>query len=175
MQQHTNIKTKKIIVMALLLAIALTIFVIESQIPPIVPIQGVKLGLANIITLVAMYYIGTKEAVSILLMRIVIGNVFYGQIISFSYSLIGGILCLIAMLIFKNIFKGIEYIPLISVIGAIAHNIGQILVAVFLINSTKIMYYLPILIISGIITGFFTGYIVFCLSKRNIIICRKKS
>ena len=108
-------------------------------------------------------------------MRIVIGNIFYGQIISFSYSLIGGILCLIAMLIFKNIFKGIEYIPLISVIGAIAHNIGQILVAVFLINSTKIMYYLPILIISGIITGFFTGYIVFCLSKRNIIICRKKS
>ena len=169
MQQHTNKKTKKLIVMALLLAIALTIFMIEAQIPPIVPIQGVKLGLANIITLFTMYYIGTREAISILLMRIVIGNIFSGQIISFSYSLVGGILCLIAMIIFKNIFKGIDYIPLVSAIGAVVHNIGQILVAVLLINSTKIFYYSPILVISGIITGFFIGYIVYYLSKGNIL------
>ena len=169
MQQRTNLKTKKIIIMALLLAIALTIFMIEAQIPPIVPIQGVKLGLANIITLVIMYYIGSKEVVCILLMRITIGSIFSGQIISFSYSLIGGILCLIAMLVFKNIFKGNVYIPLVSVIGAVAHNIGQILVAVFLTNSTKIFYYLPILILSGIITGFFIGYIVYYLSRRKIL------
>lgn len=148
--------TKKMTILALYTTIALTIFVIESALPTLVPIPGVKLGLANIITLLVLLSYGGKEAVCVLVMRIVLGSIFAGQMMSFFYSLCGGLLCFAMMWLVNRILRG-KYVYLTSVIGAIFHNIGQILAAIVLTHSMSVLLYFPILMVSGIVTGIFTG------------------
>ena len=147
---------KKMTFTALLLAIALTIFVAEAQLPPPIPVAGVKLGLANIVTLVAMVWLGRREALAILLGRILLGSVFAGQAVSFIYSLSGGLLCFVVMAAFLGPL-GREQLWVVSVLGAMAHNIGQIFAAMALMRTWQVIAYLPVLLISGIITGVFTG------------------
>lgn len=159
-------KTKKMITMSLFTTIALTIFMIEAYMPPLAPIPGIKLGLSNIITLAVIILWGWKEGSIILFMRITLGSIFAGQMMSFIYSFAGGTLCLIAMCMVKRFFQK-DMIWVISIIGAIAHNIGQILMACIVINSTAILIYIPILFISAIITGAFTGLSVQYLIKNN--------
>ncbi len=149
-------KTKKLTRLALLTTVALTIFMVEAQIPAPVPIPGVKLGLANIITVYAVFALGGREALWILLGRIILGSIFSGQIMSLIYSLSGGILCYLTMLGMRRLVTG-KQIWALSIMGAIAHNIGQILAAMFVMGSAAVLYYLPILMVSGIITGLFTG------------------
>ncbi len=157
-------KTKKLTFMALLLAIALTLFVVEAHLPPIVPVQGVKLGLANIVTLLAIVWLGRREAAVLLIMRIVLGSIFTGQAVSFIYSLCGGLLCLLVMCAAFG-FMGTRRLWVISVFGAIAHNIGQIGAAVFMTSTWRIVYYLPVLLISAVLTGTFTGLTAQLLTK----------
>lgn len=159
-------KTKKMITMALFTTIALTIFMIESYIPPLAPIPGIKLGLSNIITLAVIILWGWKEGAIILFMRIILGSIFAGQMMSFIYSFAGGTLCLITMCMVKRFFQK-DMIWVISIIGAIAHNIGQILIACIVVNSTSILFYTPILVISSIVTGTFTGLSVQYLIRNN--------
>jgi len=147
---------KKMVTLALFTTIALTIFVIESALPPIAPIPGIKLGLANIVTLVVLVHYGSKDAFFVLMLRIILASIFAGQIISFAYSLCGGCLCLLSMCICNKLLHN-KYIYVTSIIGAIFHNIGQIIIACVLLQSLSIMVYLPILLISSIITGLFTG------------------
>ena len=162
-----NNSIKKVVFLSLLLSIALTIFIIESQIPPIVPIQGVKLGLANIITLIVIIFWGLKEATIIVLLRVILGSIFTGQVVSLLYSLSGGLLAVVIMgIIYKLI--SIKSIEIISICGAIAHNIRQIIVAMILINNKAILIYLPILMVSSIITGYFIGKIVKYTYKKLI-------
>ncbi|MBQ3151058.1 MAG: Gx transporter family protein [Clostridia bacterium] len=156
---------KRLTTDALLTAFALIIFIIEAQIPPVVPIPGIKLGLSNIITLTSFYIIGKKDALIILVLRIVLGSVFSGNISSLIFSLCGGILCYIAMCIFHGITK--EKIWVTSVLCAIAHNTGQIIAAVFVMKSTAVLWYFPYLLISAIITGAFTGIIVQNICKKG--------
>ena len=151
--------------MALLLAIALTIFVAEAQLPPPVPIAGVKLGLANIVTLAALVWLGRREALAVLLGRIVLGSVFAGQAVSFIYSLAGGLMCFFVMALILSLL-GKERLWVVSVFGAMAHNVGQILAAIVLTHTWLITAYLPILLISGIITGIFTGLCAQLLVSR---------
>ena len=151
--------------MALLLAIALTIFVAEAQLPPPVPIAGVKLGLANIVTLAALVWLGRREALAILLCRIVLGSIFAGQAVSFIYSLAGGLMCFFVMAVILTPL-GRERLWVISAFGAIAHNVGQIIAAIVLTHTWQVAAYLPVLIISGIITGVFTGLCAQLLIKR---------
>ena len=92
-------KTKKLTLMSMLLALALVIFIIEAALPPLAPIPGIKLGLANIITLISLKWLGKKEAFMILILRIVLGAIFTGNIMSIIYSLSGGIMCFIVMAI----------------------------------------------------------------------------
>ena len=160
-------RTKKLITLALLCAIALIIFIIELQIPPIVPIPGVKMGLANIVTLFALGLFSPYEAFLILIVRIILGSVFSGQVMSIAYSLAGGIFCFITMSI---LFKFKKTIPVwvISIFGAITHNIGQIAAAIVLTSTYQVIYYLPVLIISGIISGAFTGITAQILLSRKI-------
>lgn len=141
---------------ALMAAIALTIFMVELQIPPIVPIPGVKLGLANIVTVFAIFLMGSRDAASILLVRILLGGMLSGRIIALLYSLSGGLLCLATMLVMRRIVTE-KQIWVCSVAGAIAHNAGQIAAAVLVMGTTAILSYLPVLVISGICTGAFTG------------------
>lgn len=152
-----KINIYKMAVLALLTALSLIIFVVESMFPTFVPIPGVKLGLANVVTLFLILNADKKSTLIVLLLRIVLASVFAGQIISFWYSLAGGLLCFAAMSVTNSIVKG-KPVWFISVIGAIFHNIGQIAVAVLLL-SWSVLAYLPFLLITGCIAGFLTGMI----------------
>ena len=118
-------KTKKLCFMAVLTAIALTIFMIENQLPSPVPIPGIKLGLANIITLTAMAILGRKEAGAILAARIIMGAIFAGSPSTFIYSAAGGILAYIVMCVTIGLFKE-NQLWIVSALAAIAHNAGQL-------------------------------------------------
>ena len=141
---------------ALLTAIALTIFMIEAQIPTLVPIPGVKLGLANIITVFALFAFTPKDAFLILFVRVFLGSVFSGQISTLLYSLGGGLTCFASLLVMRRIIS-LEQLWVASVIGAVFHNIGQTIVAIIVTGTPSIAVYLPILLVSGIIAGLFTG------------------
>ncbi len=141
---------------ALLCAIALTIFMIEAQIPALVPIPGVKLGLANIVTVFAIFVYGPKDALAILLVRVVLGSIFSGQITTILYSLAGGLLCFCVVVLIRKILTE-RQIWVASVVGAIFHNIGQVLVAMLITSTWRLIVYLPILMVSGILAGLFTG------------------
>lgn len=151
--------------LALFTTIALIIFVIESAIPAIVPIPGVKLGLANIIPLILILHKMPKEAGIVLFMRIILASIFAGQMMSFIFSIFGGFACLIAMTAVHKI-AGSEHIWFTSIIGAIFHNIGQMVAAVLTLQSLNVLYYMPFLLISGIITGLFTGLCAWYFHKH---------
>lgn len=136
--------------MALLTAIALTIFMIEAQIPPLVPIPGVKLGLANIVTVYAMFLMGPVDALGILLCRVFLGSIFAGQMVTFFYSLAGGLFCYLVMLLLRRLVTE-KQIWVCSVVGAIAHNIGQIGVAIAVTGTPELIGYLPVLMVSGFV------------------------
>lgn len=164
-------KTKKLAFMSLLTAVALTIFVVENQIPAPVPIPGVKLGLANIITLVAMLLLGRKEAGAVLLVRIIMGSIFAGSPSTLIYSIAGGFLAYLVMCITVRLFSE-KQLWIVSALSAVAHNAGQLLACALIVKTPGIMVYAPILAVSGIITGVFTGlaamYLVRALKKMKI-------
>lgn len=167
------ISTKKITTMALLTAFALIIFMIEAQIPPLVPLTGVKLGLANIITLFALFTLTRRETFCILVMRIVLGSIFSGQPMTMLYSLSGGVLCFVVISIMKN-FLSEKSVWTAGVVGAVFHNIGQIIMAVIVTGTPEIVVYFPVLLASGIVTGLFTGFSAqFLLDRYNKIIRKK--
>lgn len=147
---------KKLTTLAMFTVIALTIFVIENAIPLPIPIPGIKLGLANIITLIVLLNLGPVEALLVLLCRILLATMFAGQAMSLLYSLFGGILCLISMITINRFLSG-HYVFLTSVFGALFHNIGQLAAAYFITGTLGVFAYLPFLIISGVLTGLFTG------------------
>ncbi len=148
--------TKKLTSLAMLLGIALVIFVAESQLPPLAPIPGIKLGLANIVTLIVMVWYGRKESLLVLILRIIIGSIFCGQPSVFFYSLAGGMVCFLVMAIALGLL-GSQRLWVVSVLGAVSHNAGQLGVAYLFTKTFEVFYYFPILVLSGIITGIFTG------------------
>jgi heptaprenyl diphosphate synthase len=150
-------KTRKLALMAVLTAIALTIFMIENQLPSIVPIPGVKLGLANIITLTAMVLLGRKEAGAVLLVRIIMGAMFAGSPATLLYSGAGGLLAYVVMCITIGLFSE-KQLWIVSALAGIAHNAGQLIACVLVVKTPGVFAYAPILAVSGIITGCFTGF-----------------
>ena len=150
-------KTKKITLCAILTALALALSYMERFIPLqlVIPIPGFKLGLANIVTLTALFLLKTKYAFAILTVRCILGAVFGGGITGLAFSLCGGLLAMTAMVLFKkaNLFS----VYGISVLGAAAHNVGQILAAMVLMHSVYVGAYLPWLLLVGIATGLLTG------------------
>lgn len=164
-------KTKKLTLMAVLSAIALTIFIAESQIPPIVPIPGIKLGLANIVTLVVMAFLGRKEAGIVLLIRIIMGSVFAGSASALIFSIAGGGLAYLIMAVLIGLFPE-RLMWVVSIFGAIAHNAGQLAAAIFVTKTVGLLYYGPALLAAAIITGAFTGvaamYLLRAIRKLNL-------
>lgn len=147
---------KRLIKLAMLTGIALIIFAVELQIPNPFPIPGVKLGLANIVTVYAVYHYRAKEVALIVFVRIFLAAVFSGNFMALSYSLFGGVFCLAGMLLLKRIIDE-KHIWMASVFGAVLHNIGQITVAVLITWTPGLIAYLPFLLISGCLAGAFTG------------------
>ena len=142
--------------MALLTALELTIWVIEGQIPAPIPVPGVKLGLASVITLTAMAALGRREAGCILLARILLGTLFAGSVSAMLFSLAGGAVswCVMAALI--GVFPE-RLMWVVSVFGAIGHNAGQLLAALAVTGTPGILWYGPALLAAAIVTGVFTG------------------
>ena len=141
---------------AVLTAVALTIFIVELQIPAPVPVPGVKLGLSNIVTLAALFTLGPWDALAVLLCRVVLGAAFAGNMAALLYSLSGGLLALgVAVLMRKLLTE--RQIWVASVFSAMAHNIGQLLAAVAVTSTPALFAWLPPLLVSGVVTGLFTG------------------
>ena len=159
-------KTKKITVMALLTAIALTIFMVEAQIPPIVPLPGVKLGLSNIVTVFAVFALGPGEAASILFCRIFLGSVFAGNFSSILYSAAGGTLAILVTILLRK-FLTKKQLWVAGIFGAIAHSIGQVAMAMTITATPGLIIYLPWLCVISIVTGLFTGLCAQFLVNRE--------
>ena len=149
-------KTKKLCFMAILTAIALTVFMLEAQLPAPVPIPGVKLGLANVITLTAIYLLGRKEAGAILLMRVLMGAAFAGSPATLLYSAAGGILAYALMCVLTAVMPE-KRLWAVSALSGVAHNAGQLLACALIVKTPGVFAYAPILAVSGILTGVFTG------------------
>ena len=149
-------KTRKLVFMALLTALELTIWVIEGQIPAPIPVPGVKLGLASVITLTAMAALGRKEAGVILLARILLGTLFAGSPAAMLFSLAGGALSWAVMAALIGAFPE-KLMWVVSVFGAIGHNAGQLLAALLVTGTPGILWYGPALLAAAIVTGVFTG------------------
>ena len=148
--------TRKLTQLALFTTISLAVYAIESAIPPLVPIPGIKLGLANIITLILLQHFTWKEASLVLVARILLSTLLFGQAMSMLYSFAGGFFSLLFMILTIKLLQG-KLTFLTGAVGGLFHNLGQLLMA-FLITATPgVIAYLPFLIISGILTGLFTG------------------
>ncbi|MFX0548113.1 Gx transporter family protein [Hathewaya histolytica] len=149
--------TKKLLYLGFCIGIALVIYFVEAQIPVLFP--GIKLGLANSVSLFVLFFFGWKEAIAVMIIRTFLGSLFGGNLFAFFFSLSGGLFSNIVTIIALKYFKEDVSIEWLSVLGAVFHNIGQLLIAAFLIRDFRIYFYFPILNISSIITGYFTGIV----------------
>lgn len=147
---------KKLTTLALFTTLALGIYAVEAALPTLIPIPGIKPGLSNIITLVVLHRYGFKETLTVLLARIFLSTLLFGQALSLLYSLAGGICCLPIMYLVSRLLRR-KMLFITGIMGALSHNAGQLLVALLITRVMGVLSYLPFLIISGIITGCFTG------------------
>ena len=161
-------KTRKLTLLALLTAIALTIFMVEAQIPALVPIPGIKLGLANIVTVFAVFALGPKDACLVLTARIFLGAVFAGNFSTIFYSAAGGALAIAATIGLRRILTK-KQLWVAGALGAVAHSIGQMTMAVLLTGTPGLIVYLPVMIAVSIVTGTFTGLCAqFLVNRGNL-------
>lgn len=149
-------KTTHLTRMALFTTLALAIYGVESLLPPLLPLPGMKLGLANIITLLVLSKYSAGDTLFVLLARIFLSTFAFGQALSLLYSLCGGLCCFAAMYMVNKLLKG-QYLYITSIFGAICHNLGQILIALFLTRTPGVLSYLPFLMLCAMVTGLFTG------------------
>ena len=149
-------RAKAVVRAAILIALALVLSYTERLIPLqlVIPLPGIKLGLANVVTLVSLYLLGTKQTVPILLIRCLLGS-FFGNFMGLLFSLCGGFLAIVTMALCKK--AKIFSIYGVSILGAAAHNIGQIIAAVTIMGSLYVCAYLPYLLIIGTFTGIAIG------------------
>jgi len=157
-------KTSRLTRNALLTAVALTIFVAEAQIPLPLPVPGLKLGLANIVTVYAMFALGPADTLMILLCRVFLGSLFAG-FNTFPYSLAGGLLCYLAMLALREVLTR-QQLWVAGAVGAIFHNLGQIGMAILIARTPQLILYLPVLLVVGVLAGAFTGLAAQFLLQR---------
>ncbi|MBR6524960.1 MAG: Gx transporter family protein [Clostridia bacterium] len=150
-------KTKKLTLCAVMISLALALNYLERFIPLqlLIPLPGIKLGLANIVTLIALYMLDAKSAFFILVCRCLMGSMFGGGVTGLMFSLTGGMLSVIVMCVTRRMRLFSVYG--VSILGAAAHNIGQIGAAIVLMQSTYIGTYLPYLLLVALFTGFATG------------------
>lgn len=156
-------KTKRLTTLALLTAGAMILSYVESMLPSL-GIPGVKMGLANIAVIFALYRLGWREALGISLVRVFMVSMLFGSMGALLYSLAGAALSLGVMALLKHTDRFSE--TGVSVAGGVAHNAGQILVAIALLGNVRLVYYYPVLVLSGVAGGVLTGLTAAMLIKR---------
>ncbi|MDE6155876.1 MAG: Gx transporter family protein [Eubacterium sp.] len=149
-------KAKKIALFGMMVALAFTFSYLESLIPFDFAIPGVKLGLANLVVVVALYIMNPGEAFAIAVIRIFLAGLTFGNMYSLAYSLCGGILSFVVMWLTKKTKLSVIGV---SMFGGICHNIGQIAVAAVIMETIRIAYYLPVLLVAGLVTGLLLGVV----------------
>ena len=151
--------TKQLALSAVLAALALGLSTLESLFPIslLIPLPGVKLGLANIVTVFALYELGALPALAILITRCVLGGLFAGNVSAMLFSLLGGLLAMAVMIALRHCRRLSIYG--VSIGGAAAHNIGQMAAAVITLGSTMVLGYLPFLLAVSLFTGVLTGFL----------------
>lgn len=145
-------------------ALALIFSYVESLIPFQIGIPGVKLGLANLITVTALYKMGIKEAAILSVLRIVLSGFLFANLFSILYSMAGGLLSLLVMAVLKK--RGSFGVFGVSMAGGVAHNIGQIIIAMLVVETFSVVYYVPVLMIAGLVTGFVIGLLAQEMLRR---------
>ena len=148
----------------LVLALALIAGYVESLIPIAVAIPGIKLGTANSVILILLYMVGVKEAFIVNISRVVLSGFLFGSMSSILYSLSGAIVSLLIMTMLKKTDR--FSISGVSMAGGVAHNIGQLTMAALVLETSAVWYYLPVLIISGSLTGLLIGFLTGEIRKR---------
>ncbi|MDD2365742.1 MAG: Gx transporter family protein [Desulfuromonadaceae bacterium] len=162
-----RLNTHRLVFLSLLIALGTSLHLVEMLLPLPLPLPGVKLGLANIVTLLALYLYGFRDGVTVALLRVFLGSLLGGTFLSpaFLLGICGAVVSTAAMALLLRHTKCFSTIG-ISMVGAVSHNIGQILAASLLLQSRAVLYYLPVLLLTGIPTGVFTGYILKSLMEH---------
>lgn len=158
---------KKMAYYGIFASLAILMSYVERMVPVAVGVPGIKLGLANVVVLVILYFMGSKSAFIISLVRILIAGLLFSGFAGFLYSVSGALFSFLVMAVAKK--TNMLSIVGVSVIGGIFHNIGQILTASLVVHTPKLMYYLPVLLVSGVVTGMITGIIgKYCIDYLKI-------
>ncbi len=159
------LSTKKMVFLSLMVSLSLVLSLIDARIPLLAAVPGIKLGLASIITLVVLNFFGWKATFLVLVIRSFLAWFFHGSPIALALSLIGGSLSLLFMtLLFKGYPKYFSLIG-ISAVGGASHNLGQLIAASLLIQTPALFNYLPYLLIAGVLSGLYIGFISYHLCK----------
>ncbi len=151
--------TRILVFISVLVAQGMILSFIESMLPIPFFVPGAKLGLANIITLTAIYMLTFKQATAVVLLRVILTAATFGSLSTFLYSFAGGIFSLLIMAAVLKVFRNDISLIGVSVLGAVAHNMGQLMVATFMIHNILMLSYLPLLLIAAVPTGIFVGIV----------------
>lgn len=156
--------TKKVAFLGLSIALAMILSYVESQIPALIAIPGIKVGLPNLIIMFTLYKVGAKEAIVVSVIRIFLVSLLFGNLQTMTFSIAGATVSLISMILLKklNWFSSIT----VSIVGGVFHNVGQIVAAIFWTQTAEIILYLPVLLISGTLSGAVIGFVAGILVKR---------
>ena len=157
-------KARKIAYLGLLTALAMILSFVESQIPALVAIPGIKVGLPNIAIVFILYKMGAKEAVTVSLVRVFLVSLLFGNLQVMTFSMVGAFLSMLSMILLKK--TGLFSAIAVSIVGGIAHNVGQIIAACIWTQTAEVALYLPVLLISGLVTGGLIGLASGLLVKR---------
>ncbi len=147
--------TERIALCGLLISLMLILGYVESLLPSLPGVVGAKLGLANSVLLYGIYMMGPGTAFVLMVLKVLLSGLLFGGVSAMLYSLAGGLMSLLLMLLVKRV-KGISVIG-VSMTGAVFHNVGQVLMAMVILHTTKLMYYMSVLMIIGLVTGLLTG------------------
>ena len=154
--KHTQSRTKRIAILGITASLALLLSYVEFLLPPLfVAVPGIKLGLPNVAILFVLYYMGVREAIGVSLVRVLLSAILFGNAMTLAYSLAGAALSLLVMALLKR--WGVLSPVGVSVAGAVSHNVGQTIVAVLLLDTPQIAYYMIVLTLTGVVTGAFVG------------------
>ncbi len=157
-------KKNKVAYLGVLTALALIFSYVESLIPVYFAVPGIKLGLANVVVVLVLYQMGVKEAYLVSTVRVILAGFMFGNLMSILFSLAGCSLSIFAMYF---IYKKPSFSVIgVSVIGAVFHNLGQVIVAMIIVESFSVMYYFAVLMVSGVVTGIIIGIVVVEMRKR---------